>query len=104
MDDHLVAENHLQALSFTVAFWMNEVENAEKKGITSEKNLVSFCRLFLEQEKKRGYIKDFNEQDVWALKVLALATPISAIEKFGKANGWDYQKIKAFEKAIGYTK
>jgi len=56
----------------------------------------------LKQEKKRGYIDDFNDLDVRILTTLSISCdPIKAIE-LSNNNSFDYKKAKAFEKEIGY--
>ena len=63
---------------------------------------AKFSKLFLKQEKKRGYIEDFNDLDVRILTTLSISCdPIAAIE-LSKRNSFDYKKAKAFEKEIGY--
>jgi len=47
-----VAEQHLLLMSWTVACWMRTIEDNEIKKVMPPKDLVRFCRLFLEQEKK----------------------------------------------------
>ena len=103
LENNLVPENILSALSWTASFWMNSIENNEiKTSMMPTKKLVKFCRLVLEQGKNDGYLKDYNRADVRILKMLALANSPKASEVWGKEQGWDYQSLKKYEKKIGY--
>ena len=101
IDNSLVPEKHLSALSWTVACWRLNNENRTKK-IMLEKDVAKFCRLFLEQEKKRKKIVDFNRADVRLLKLLSLACDLNITNKLIVKNGWTYEISKAFEKEIDY--
>jgi hypothetical protein len=101
IENNLVDEKHISLMGWTVACWMLTIEIEIKKGLRL-KNVVRFCRLFLEQEKKRNYIKDYNSADVQLLKLCSLACDIKNVEKLIKEK-WTYQKAKDFEKEIGYN-
>lgn len=101
IDNFLVPERHLSALSWTVACWRLNNENKTKK-MMPEKNVAKFCRLFLVQEKKRKKIKDFNRADARILKLLSLACQLDEVDKLIIKNGWTYELGKAFEKEIDY--
>ena len=104
LENNLVPENILSALSWTASFWMNSIENNEiKTSMMPTKKLVKFCRLVLEQGKNDGYLKDYNRADVRILKMLALANSPKASEVWAKEQGWDYQSLKKYEKKIGYN-
>tara|TARA_B100000575_G_scaffold292376_1_gene300559 strand:+ start:2575 stop:2937 length:363 start_codon:yes stop_codon:yes gene_type:complete len=104
-DKGLVPEIHLGKLAWTVATWMIVKEQNSKKKIDAkvyQKNIRFFAKLFLAQEKKRGFIDDFDNMDVQYLTTLALSCdPIEAI-KLSKINSFDIKMAKAFEKEIGY--
>jgi len=100
-ENHLVEEKHISLMGWTVACWMLTVEN-EKKKMMPLKYMVKFCRLFLEQEKKRNYIKDYNRADVEMLKTCSLSCEMKTVEKYVKEK-WTYKKAKDFEKEIGYS-
>ena len=99
----LVPEFHLQELSWTVATWLLVKEDAEKK-MVSPKNVVKFIRLFLEQEKKGKFIKDFNRSDARILFTSTYLIEIKTVEELLKKNNyqWTYKAGKDFEKSIGY--
>ena len=52
VDNQLVPDQHLSALSWTVSCWRLMIENATNK-MMKEKKAAKFCRLFLAQEKKK---------------------------------------------------
>ena len=99
--NNLVPESHLSALAWTVACWRLTIEYGSKKEM-AEAKVVKFCRLFLEQEKKRNKIKDFNRADVRILRMLSLACPLDDVDKLIKQNAWTLKVAKQFEDEIGY--
>lgn len=99
IENNLVDERHISLMGWTVACWMLTTEKKEDLAL---KNVVKFCRLFLEQEKKRNYIKDYNRADVQLLKICSLACDIKNVEKLIKEK-WTYKSAKDFEKEIGYS-
>ena len=101
IDNFIVPESHLSALSWTVACWRLTNENRTNK-MMLEKDVAKFCRLFLVQEKKRKKIKDFNRADVYLLKMLSTACDLKITDKLIIKNGWTYEISKAFEKEIDY--
>ena len=101
IENNLVDEKHISLMGWTVACWMLTIEIEIKKNLPL-KNVVRFCRLFLEQEKKRNYIKDYNRADVQLLKICSIACDIKNVEKLIKER-WTYKKAKDFEKEIGYN-
>ena len=101
IDNQLVSDQHLSALSWTVSCWRLTVENSTNK-MMKEKKVAKFCRLFLAQEKKRKKIKDYNRADVRLLYTISIVCSISTTEKLIAKNGWTYKVGKAFEKEIGY--
>ncbi len=103
-NENLVNDVHLGKIAWTVACWMHVVLDKEKNINIKKYNqkVEKFSKLFLKQEKKRGYIEDFNDLDVRILTTLSISCdPIAAIE-LSKRNSFDYKKAKAFEKEIGY--
>ena len=104
-NENLVSDDHLSNMAWTVATWLivKDQTNKKKANIDNYRNDVeNFCRLFLTQEKKRGYIQNFNEIDVRYLVTLSLACdPIKANE-LSKLNKFDIAKASAFEKEIGF--
>ena len=101
VDNFIVPERHLSALSWTVACWRLTNENKTNK-MMLEKDVAKFCRLFLVQEKKRKKIKDFNRADVYLLKMLSVACDLKITDKLIIKNGWTYEMAKSFEKEINY--
>lgn len=97
---NLVDEKHLSLMGLTVACWMLTIESEIKKMLPL-KNVIKFCRLFLEQEKKRNYIKDYNRLDVQILQICSYTHEIKTVEKYVQEK-WTYKKAKDFEKEIGY--
>lgn len=98
---NLVDEKHLSLMGLTVACWMLTIQSEIKKMLPL-KNVIKFCRLFLEQEKKRNYIKDYNRLDVQILQICSYTHEIETVEKYVQEK-WTYKKAKDFEKEIGYT-
>ena len=98
---NLVDEKHLSLMGLTVACWMLTIESEIKKMLPL-KNVIKFCRLFLEQEKKRNYIKDYNRLDVQMLQICSYTHEIKTVEKYVQEK-WTYKKAKDFEKEIGYS-
>ena len=98
---NLVDEKHLSLMGLTVACWMLTIQSEIKKMLPL-KNVIKFCRLFLEQEKKRNYIKDYNRLDVQILQICSYTHEIKTVEKYVQEK-WTYKKAKDFEKEIGYT-
>ena len=99
IENQLVPDQHLSSMDWTVACWMLTANT--KKNYTL-KNIVRFCRLFLEQEKKRNYIKDYNRADIELLKICSLSCDIKNVDKLIAEKGWTDEISKAFEKEIGY--
>jgi len=102
IDNQLVPDQHLSMLSWTVASWRLTVENATNKKMI-EKKAAKFCRLFLDQEKKRKKIKDYNRADVRLLYTLHLSCPLVEVDKLIAKNGWTLEVGHQFEKEIGYN-
>ena len=102
IDNQLVPDHHLSMLSWTVASWRLTVENATNKKMI-EKKAAKFCRLFLDQEKKRKKIKDYNRADVRLLYTLHLSCPLAEVDKLIAKNGWTLEVGHQFEKEIGYN-
>jgi hypothetical protein len=102
IDNSLVPEQHLSILAWTVACWRLTNENKTNK-MMLEKDVAKFCRLFLDQEKKREKIKDFNRADVRWLKILSVSCPLKETDKLIIDKGWTYEIAKSFEKEIDYN-
>ena len=100
----MIADEHAVLMSLTVSSWLLIIEENEDEKTLPIRYLVKFCRLFLEEEKRRKNIRDFSKSDVLALKILTLNKSIAEVMKLIESNNWDYTKAKEFEKTIGYNK
>ena len=103
LENFLNSEKNLSTLAYSVACWARVIEIIELKNeMIPSKDVVRFCRLFLEYQKKRNHIKDYNRADVRVMKMLVLSIGISDIEGAIKENNLHYPSMKEFEKEIGY--
>jgi len=102
IENQLVSDQHIRSMAWTTACWRQTMENKTKKMLL-EKKVVKFCRLFLEQEKKRNHIKDYNRSDVRLLKIAIFGCSLDEVDKLLVKNTFTYEVAKAFEKEIGYT-
>jgi hypothetical protein len=101
VENQMVPDQHLSALSWTVSCWRLVIENATNK-MMKEKKVVKFCRLFLAQEKKRKKIRDYNRADVRILYTLSISCPLTDVDELIAKNGWTLEIGHQFEKEIGY--
>ncbi len=105
-EKNLVSDEHLRALSLTSSVWLFLMEKNENEKPLPSKYIHRFCRLFLEEEKKRKKIKDFCDKDLMILNILTNSVPIDIVMEMlnNPESVWNYENAKIFEKAIGYNK
>ena len=101
VENQLVSDLHIGSMAWTAACWRLTIENKTNK-MMLEKKVVKFCRLFLEQEKKRNHIKDYNRADVRILKIAIFGCSLDEVDKLIVKNAFTYEVAKAFENEIGY--
>jgi hypothetical protein len=101
VENQLVSDLHISSMAWTAACWRLTIENKTNK-MMLEKKVVKFCRLFLEQEKKRNHIKDYNRADVRILKIAIFGCSLDEVDKLIVKNAFTYEVAKAFENEIGY--
>ena len=101
VENQLVSDLHISSMAWTAARWRLTIENKTNK-MMLEKKVVKFCRLFLEQEKKRNHIKDYNRADVRILKIAIFGCSLDEVDKLIVKNAFTYEVAKAFENEIGY--
>ena len=103
VENFLNSDEILSQLSFKIACWARVIEITELKNeIIPPKDLVRFCRLFLEHQKKIKNIKDYNRADVRVMKMLVLSISISDVEEAIRENDITYPSMKKYEGMIGY--
>ena len=97
-----VSDEHLSSLSVTVAKWIYEKSKVSNDYIESSRpsKVLNFIKLFLEQEKKRKYIKSYNITDIILLNLLSKNISLDALDKI--ESKMDYKMCLLFEKEIGY--
>ena len=103
-DEHIITDEYSVWMSLTVSCWLLIIEENEDEKTLPIRYVIKFCRLFLEEEKRRKHIKDFSKFDVRAVQTLTLIRSISEVMKLIESINWDYAKAKEFEKTIGYNK
>ena len=97
-----VSDEHLSKLSVTVGKWIYEKSKVSNDYIDSSRpsKVLSFIKLFLEEEKKRKYIKSYNITDIILLNLLSKNISLNALDKI--ESKMDYKMCLLFEKEIGY--
>ena len=103
-DKRIITDEYASWMSLTVCCWLLIIEQNEDEKTLPTRHLIKFCRLFLEEEKRKKNIEDFSKSDVITVKILTLAKSIPDVMKLIESINWDYNKAKEFEKTIGYSK
>jgi len=94
VENQLVSDLHISTMAWTAACWRLTIENKTNK-MMLEKKVVKFCRLFLEQEKKRNHIKDYNRADVRILKIAIFGCSLDEVDKLIVKNAFTYEVAKS---------